>query len=105
MRDRRIILAGGSGFIGTMLARELIAREYEVIILSRGDSQSRFADRALPGTHHSSLLTRYWDGRTIGEWAECLEGARAVVNLAGRSVNCRHTAKNRREIVESRVNS
>jgi uncharacterized protein (TIGR01777 family) len=46
-----------------------------------------------------------WDGRTLGEWARELEGAAAVVNLAGRSVDCRHTPKHRREIVESRVNS
>jgi uncharacterized protein (TIGR01777 family) len=46
-----------------------------------------------------------WDGRTVGEWARLLEGAEAVVNLAGRSVKCRYTRRNRREIVESRVRS
>jgi uncharacterized protein (TIGR01777 family) len=46
-----------------------------------------------------------WDGKTQGEWSDVVDGARAVVNLAGRSVNCRYTEENRREIVESRVNS
>jgi uncharacterized protein (TIGR01777 family) len=44
-----------------------------------------------------------WDGQSVGAWARELEGAAAVVNLAGRSVDCRHTPRNRREIVESRV--
>jgi uncharacterized protein len=46
-----------------------------------------------------------WNGPTLGDWAEFLEGTRAVVNLTGRSVNCRHTPENRRAIVDSRVNS
>ena len=46
-----------------------------------------------------------WDARTLGEWTHELEGATAVINLTGRSVDCRYNAKNRREIMESRVNS
>jgi uncharacterized protein (TIGR01777 family) len=46
-----------------------------------------------------------WDGATVGPWAEELDGADAVVNLAGRSVNCRYTAANRTEIMDSRVAS
>jgi uncharacterized protein (TIGR01777 family) len=96
----RVILAGGSGFIGTMLARELLARGYKVVILSRrGSAQNSFV------TRHSSSTTLPWDGQSIGEWAGGLDGAKAIVNLAGRSVNCRHTEWNRRKIIESRVNS
>jgi uncharacterized protein (TIGR01777 family) len=47
----------------------------------------------------------HWDGYSLGEWIEELEGATALVNLAGRQVGCRHTAANRREIIQSRVNS
>jgi uncharacterized protein (TIGR01777 family) len=105
VKNERIILAGGSGFIGTMLARDLVARGYDVIVLSRGEMGSQTPDQKHLVTRHPSLVTCPWDGRTLGPWSEHLNGARAVVNLAGRSVNCRHTEANRREINESRVNS
>ncbi len=90
----RIILAGGSGFLGGSLAEELLRQGREVVVLSRTPRKS------------SGLVREAkWDGRSVGEWARLLEGAEAVVNLAGRSVNCRYTPANRREIVESRINS
>ena len=90
----RIILAGGSGFLGQSLAKTLPEKGYEVIVLGR----------AAP---HQSATARHvqWDGRTLGEWARLLDGATALVNLTGRSVNCRHTPENRREIIASRVDS
>jgi uncharacterized protein len=90
----RIILAGGSGFLGQALAETLNKQGHEVIVLGRA-------------TAHQSMAARHvqWDGRTIDEWAELLEGARAIVNLTGRSVNCRHTPENRRAIMNSRVDS
>jgi uncharacterized protein (TIGR01777 family) len=94
MNTERIILAGGSGFLGRALARELIACGREVIVLTRQPSSQKDRVRQVE-----------WDGRTVGGWGELIEGARAVVNLTGRSVNCRHTPENRREILESRVNS
>jgi len=94
MSGRRIVLAGGSGFLGRALAGELARAGYEVIVLARKAGKSSTRVRQV-----------VWDGRTQGEWARELEGAAAVVNLAGRSVDCRHTPKNRREIVESRVRS
>jgi uncharacterized protein (TIGR01777 family) len=90
----RVILAGGSGFLGQSLARALLAKDYEVIVLGRGGS-----------TGSSDVQHAHWDGRTLGGWAKLLDGAKAVVNLTGRSVNCRHTPENRREIMDSRVNS
>jgi uncharacterized protein len=94
MSNKRIILAGGTGFLGKLLSKDLIERGYEVIVLTRQ-----------PGQGAGPIKEIYWDGRTLGPWAEYLNGACAVVNLAGRSVNCRYTAENRREINESRVNS
>jgi len=94
MINERVILAGGSGFLGTLLARELAARGCEVIVLTRK-----------PSTRDGRIKDVLWDGRTLGAWAEQLEEAHAVVNLAGRSVNCRFTSANRREIIDSRVNS
>ncbi len=93
MNDKRIILAGGSGYLGSVLAPELTKRDYEVVVLTRSPSSQ------------AKVKEEYWDGRSLGPWAEQLEGARAVVNLTGRSVNCRHTPKNREEIVNSRVES
>jgi uncharacterized protein (TIGR01777 family) len=91
---KRIILAGGSGFIGESLVPVLIAIGYEVAVLTRG-----------PSTQQGSVRYAHWDGKTTGDWAELLDDAAAVVNLTGRSINCRHTPEYRREIIDSRVNS
>jgi len=91
--SRRIILAGGSGFLGQLLGNFLQPRGWEPIVLTRSpSSEARFKELA-------------WDARSLGEWARALEGAEAVINLAGRSVNCRYTKANRRAIVDSRVES
>jgi uncharacterized protein (TIGR01777 family) len=93
MSMKRIVLAGGSGFIGQALTKALLVRGYEVVVLTRSP-QPRTGFREVE-----------WDGMNIGEWIKCLDGAEAVVNLAGRNVNCSHTPDNLREILESRVNS
>ena len=90
----RIIVAGGSGFLGRVLAKHFMAAGHQVKILTR-----------TPGWADNGVGEEAWDGRTLGEWARTLEGALAVINLAGRSVNCRYDARNRREILESRVQS
>ena len=91
----RVVVAGGSGFLGAGLVPELVAAGYDVVVLTREPS------REVPGgVRHVT-----WDGRTVGPWAEALEGAEAVVNLVGRTVDCRKTAANRREIMASRVDS
>jgi hypothetical protein len=91
---QRVILAGGSGFLGTLLAQHFSALNRDLVVLTRSPRGSQGPVRECG-----------WDGRTVGPWAAELEGAAAVVNLTGRSVNCRYTAKNRREIVDSRVDS
>ena len=90
----RVVLAGGSGFLGRRLAKVLIDKGYEVVVLTRGAQREGIAIRYLN-----------WDGKTLGDWAHSIDGAKALVNLTGRSVNCRHTPEHRREIMESRVNS
>lgn len=95
MTAQRIVLAGGSGFLGRALAAELNRGATEVVILTR-------TPRA---TGNPKLLEVGWDGSTLGDWAPEIDGARAIVNLTGRSVDCRYTEANRREIIDSRVDS
>ena len=95
MSKKRVVLAGGSGFLGQALAKELLQRDYEVVVLTR-ELRERDEDDEVKEVE--------WDGENPGEWTKCLDGAEAVVNLAGRNINCRHTPENLREITESRVN-
>lgn len=89
----KIILAGGSGFLGQALARRLTAEGNEVVVLSRNPrSDAPFREVK-------------WNGETGGAWAAELEGAAAIVNFAGRSVNSVHSLENSREILESRINA
>jgi uncharacterized protein (TIGR01777 family) len=92
MSDKRVILAGGSGFLGKVLSKYLTERGHEVIVLTR---------RPTP----SAISEVLWDGQTLGPWAKQLNGTFAVINLAGRSVNCRYNERNRRLILDSRVDS
>jgi uncharacterized protein (TIGR01777 family) len=91
---KRIILAGGTGFLGGVLAGYFRKLDYQVIVLTR----SPHPDAA--GIHYI-----VWDGETVGDWSRELDGADAVINLAGVSVNCRYHARNRRLILDSRLNS
>src|SRR6266581_3557253 len=93
MRNR-IIIAGGSGFIGRLLTDRLVSGNNDVVVLTR-----------TPGLAVQSMRQVRWDGHTLGEWARELDGASALINLTGRSVNCRYNERNRREILESRVDS
>ena len=93
MASQRVILAGGSGFVGQALAASLLADGYDVVVFSRGTSR-KLLGSVIP-----------WDGSSIGDWSESLEGALAVVNLAGKNINCRLAAANRSEILRSRVDS
>lgn len=98
MPGSRIVIAGGSGFLGRSLAATLLQRGHCITILGRAASPP-------PGLAHG-VAWQPWDGRTMaGDWASALDGAAAIVNLAGRSVDCRKTGSNRREILDSRVDS
>src|SRR4051812_46136946 len=88
----KIVIPGGSGQIGQFLARAFVRAGEEVVVLTRHPSR-------VPGR---SVL---WDGRTLGDWTSEIDGADVVINLAGKSVNCRYTPENQRQIMSSRVNS
>lgn len=91
-RMGRIVIAGGSGFLGTSLAGYLAERGAEVVVLSRGKEEVR-----------GSIQSIHWDARTLGDWQIWLDGATALVNLAGRSVDCIKTPDHVDEILRSRV--
>jgi uncharacterized protein len=91
---KKVVLAGGSGFLGQALARSLLADGYEVVVLGRSPAPLGASGRFV-----------IWDGKQLGEWKEELEGAYALFNLTGRSVDCRYTEANRDLILNSRVHS
>src|SRR5260370_20606645 len=88
----KIVIPGGSGQVGTVLARAFHQSGHEVIVLSREPVNEQWR-------------TVEWDGETLGDWIAEFEGADAIINLAGQSVNCRYNDQNRRIIKDSRVKS
>jgi uncharacterized protein len=88
----RIIIPGGSGQVGTVLARAFHDQGHDVVVLSRRRSVRPW--RVVE-----------WDGRSLGAWQREIDGSDVVINLTGRSVNCRYTTANRKEILDSRVSS
>ncbi len=91
---RKIVLAGGTGQIGTALCEFYADRAEKIIVLSRGCS-----GRA----KNIDYIT--WDAKTQGPWAKELDGADMIINLCGKNVNCRYTETNKKEIFDSRTNS
>ncbi|MGD0347045.1 MAG: TIGR01777 family oxidoreductase [Terracidiphilus sp.] len=89
-RPLRIVLPGGSGQVGRMLARFFQERGHHVTVLTRGP-------------YTASWTTVHWDGQSLGPWVETLENADVCIHLSGRSINCRYTARNRSELYDSRI--
>jgi uncharacterized protein (TIGR01777 family) len=91
---KRIILAGGSGFLGRILTGDLLRQGCEIVVLTRS-----------PRARTDGAREVMWDGKSLGDWRTFVDGAAAVINLAGKSVDCRYTATNRKAILASRVDS
>jgi uncharacterized protein (TIGR01777 family) len=89
----KIVIPGGSGQVGNVLARHFHACGHEVTVLSRAPWRPAL------------WKVVSWDGLTPGSWIADLEQSDVCVNLAGQSVDCRYTAANRRSIFESRIRS
>jgi uncharacterized protein (TIGR01777 family) len=88
----KIVIAGGSGFLGKALTDFFVKKNIRVVILSREPQ---------PGSN--MIKEVYWDGKTLQEWKHELEGAEALINLSGKSVDCRYTKQNKEQIYSSRL--
>lgn len=89
-----VVIFGANGFLGRYLCRHFARTGREVVAVARSRK----------GWSGDGMFLE-WDGKTQGPWALALEGAELVINLAGKSVNCRYTPENKKEILESRVDS
>lgn len=92
--SRTIIIPGGTGYLGRALASSFVERGDAVIILTRSPQPAQRGITFLP-----------WDAQSLGAWQTAIDGASAIINLAGRSVNCRYNSKNRQAIYDSRLHS
>jgi uncharacterized protein len=92
--SNKIVIAGGSGFLGYSIIKRFKETGTRIIVLTRGESKI---------VNNVSYVN--WDAKTLGDWTDELEGATAVINLVGKSVNCRYTEENKQEIISSRVNA
>lgn len=88
------VLAGGGGYLGRLLSKFLTGQGFSVAILTRRPRQD-----------DGMVWYVGWDGETVGTWVKDLDGAAAVINLAGRTVNCRYNEANKQEIYDSRLKS
>lgn len=88
----KVVIAGGTGFIGHHLSEALLRDNVEVCVLSRSHREGR-----------GNLSYAQWDGKTVGAWARVLDGASAVVNLTGRNILTRWSDSTKREILSSRL--
>ena len=90
----KIVIAGGSGFLGQVLANYFQTKAKEIVILGRSPKPSM-----------GNIRNVVWNGRVLGEWKNELNGCDVLINLTGKSVNCRYTERNKKEILDSRLNS
>lgn len=107
MNNKKLVIAGGTGFIGEEMIR-YFGKTNELIILTRNAKVSNNNRNHYSGLSKDDLSnTRFvqWDGKTVGEWKKELNNADIVINLAGKSVNCRYTKQNKKEILNSRIES
>ena len=104
MKNKKIILAGGTGFMGQEMTK-YFGKENKIVILTRqvNEKTNRNDYNSLSADDIKNLQYVRWNGKTVGEWINELNDADLVINLAGKSVNCRYNAKNKNEIFDSRT--
>jgi uncharacterized protein len=91
---KKIVLAGGSGYLGSRIAEYFSTKDFEVVILSREQKENK-----------TNIRTILWDAKSFGTWCNELEGAEVIINLTGESVDCRYNEKNKKLIYSSRLDS
>ncbi|MDA7744511.1 TIGR01777 family oxidoreductase [bacterium] len=94
MKEKKIVIAGGSGFLGQILTEYFTDRGVEIVVLTRGANEQK------NGANYVN-----WNGRSLDTWRTHLEGTDALINLSGKSVNCRYTKENKQLIYNSRLES
>lgn len=107
MKNKKIILAGGSGFIGQELCN-YFGEENEIIVLGRQlpqETSNAYGENNIKSPLLKKIRFIKWDGIHTGPWEKEIDGADLVINLTGKSVNCRYTAKNKQEIIASRTDA
>src|ERR1700685_2372454 len=92
MKYKKIVLAGGNGYLGKVLTEYYKDKTAEIVILSRHERQQE-----------GHVRTVVWDGKTAGRWTAELVNADMLINLCGKNVNCRYTEKNKAGILTSRI--
>lgn len=104
LTNKKIVIAGGSGFIGQNLAKWFAANN-QVVILTRnitGASNNKYSEKNIAD---NNIRYVQWDAKTQGKWSSEIDGCDLLINLSGKSVNCRYNEKNKKEIFDSRTNS
>jgi uncharacterized protein len=91
----KVILSGGTGYLGKLLQEHFLSKNDEVVVISRSSKSS----------NSSNLRFVQWDGENLGDWQKELENSDVLINLSGRTVNCRYNEKNKKEIFDSRLKS
>lgn len=90
---KKVVIAGGTGYLGGLLQKHFTAKKWDVRVLTR-QAHLELSSQAV-----------FWDGENLGPWMQVLEGSDLLINLSGKSVNCRYSDENKAAIIESRVNS
>ena len=89
---KKIVIAGGTGFLGQLLSKNFLKQDFEVVVLTRKHVEDQHGIRYVK-----------WDGRLFGSWTRELEGADVLINLNGKSVDCRYTEANKQAIYDTRI--
>lgn len=94
MKLKKIVLAGGTGFLGQIIIERFKGKTEEIVVLSRSSK-----------TQQDNVRTVVWDAKNAGDWTKELSGTDVLINLTGKSINCRHNEANKKELLSSRIDA
>mgnify|MGYP001464778844 CR=1 FL=1 len=93
IKKSTIVIAGGTGFFGNYLIN-FFKKDYSIIVLTRKKSYSE-----------NEVEYVNWDGKSQGDWLTDIDGAEVLINLSGKSINCKFTKENKKKLLSSRIDS